>query len=434
MDWHRHAGLSERWQSLCRGHAQTLNEGLRRGIHAPLASSADDRASLAGAVLEIVAEANEAGETVALRGLFTPAYHPFVEGLEDRAEPVGTLLLLDDGRVAVVAGGSRRRLQAWLVTPDSSEPLVGVFALGRSSNRRIIALGRPDGVHLARGWGGPIQTVIPWPDAYGPAHPEMPVPTNDHYARVTALLPYNDGERVIIVSRSGIFAATSTSSALIHPSPADLGGYVDEDGDEAFPLDLASVHASAAPNSDLLVVGDQDSPHRILTSDGDLLVAVPPTQGHVQWAASAVDAHGGEVVALSSTDNGQAYTAFADASILRSSLRWHPEAELTTVEAPSPVTAATAWPGTVALGHADGFIRLYRSSGEALGEVFVGSPVRAIDATADRRWVAVGTQAGVLHILDLAPAERSPWAIGRFDHAEVRRYLFWRAEASPLIW
>ncbi|MEM7675895.1 MAG: hypothetical protein AAF449_07820 [Myxococcota bacterium] len=274
MDWRAHEGLSKRWQNLSRGYAEAVADRIRRGRADASPSASDDRRELMTDVLPIVREANKVGAIDDLRRHFAPAHVAYASIAADRAEHVGPVFLLEDGRLACIVGGPWQRPRAVVATTTSTEPLLGVFAVGRSPNRRIYALGRADGVHLTSGWGGPSTVVLPWPRTYAPAHPEMPVPARRGRSVVLALLPFDDGERVLVTSPSGVFLLSATEARLVHPSPADLQSYVQENGDDAFPLDLADVHAAVSPDHSFIVVGDRASLHRVLDADGHPWVAI----------------------------------------------------------------------------------------------------------------------------------------------------------------
>ena len=430
MDWLRHAGISERWQSLSRGHADHVNAKLRAGVRDAAASSRDDRDTLANAVLDIVRAANGEGDIRGLRARFSPAHAPFQQHLETASTHVGPLYILDDGRLAVVVGSPWERPQAWVATPESTEPLLGVFALGRSPDRRIYALGRTDGVHLMRGWTSQTQVVLPWPSDYAPVHPDVPF----RRPSVSALLPFDDGRRVVVVSRSGAFLLTLEGSTLIHPSSRDLNRYVAEDGDDAFPLDLQSVHGALSPrrsddHAPAIVVGDQASPHRILSETGDLIAAVEPMSGYASHAMFSAD---GQTVILSGSNAEDGGTLVLAARALSSELHL---SEQPVHWLQGRVTAGVATPSRIALGTPDGFVALYAGAPLTMvGQLYVGGRVLGFDHSADDRRLAVSTDAGTMHLIDLEPSATDAFVIGTVAHCESRRWMFWRGESSPLIW
>ena len=431
MDWVQHAGLSERWQSLSRGYAAAVNGRLRAGAYDPDPRSGDDRADLSRDVLSVVREANVSGELESLRRRFAPAHAPFSQHVADQGQTVGSVFLLDDGRVAAVTGAPWHRPRAWMATHESVEPLLGVFALGRSADRMIYALGRAEGVSLTAGWGGAPQTVLQWPASYAPSHPDMPIASHDGHPPVIELIPFNDGERALMVSPVGVFLLAPEGSALIHPGAEDIGRFIDEEGDEAFPLDLEFVHADVSPDQAHLVVGDQASPHRVLAVDGTLIAAVEPAIGHPQQAAFTID---GTEVALSGRLDDEGRTVCVSIERVSAQLHWRPTTWRKVIEATVPVTAAYPRAGGFVLGDAQGFVRVWTDGAPPSGEMFVGGSVCAIDASEDGRTLLVGTNAGVLHQLELDPNEADPYAIGTRAHRERRRWIFWRSESAPLIW
>ncbi len=410
-----------------------VNERLGQGRRDAELEPGDDRGALAEAVLAVARKANHDGEIDALRGRFAPAHVPFAALAEAHGQPIGPGYLLDDGRLAVVVGSPWQRPRVWVATPISTEPLLGVFALGRSSDRRTYALGRADGVHMTEGWGGPTKVVLAWPTAYGPTHADMPVPTLEGRPLVSRLLPLNDGQRVLVVSRSGVFLLDSEGSRLIHPGEQDLDHYVDEDGDDAFPLDLDYVHAAVASDQRYIAAGDQASRHRILDGEGNLVSGVEPALGH---PVHAVFSHDGAAIALSARDSDGGRTVRLSMSQIAANLSFAP-APSPSVAAVGPapvVTSASAYRDGYMFGRADGFVRVCGPDLSSVGELFVGGEVLAIDVAEDQRQIAVCTGAGVVHCIELEPSASDPFAIGTFSHRERRRWIFWRGESSPLIW
>ena len=430
MDWHQHAGLSERWQSLSRGHAALVKSRLAAHDRNAAPSAGDDRSALADAVLEVVRAANEAGELDELRRRFTPAYTPFAARSAVDGLAVHDVLILDDGRCVVVVDSPRGRSQAWLATAASVEPLLGVFAVGRSADRRVFALGRSDGVHLTDGWGSGAEVVLDWPARYAPIHPELPVPRPQGRPIIDRLLPFNDGHRVVVVSRSGVFLISPAGSVLVHPSPQDLGATLAEDGDDAFPLDLGSVHGAISSDQEHLVVGDQGSLHRVLKADGSVVAAVEPPLGH---PGDAVFSQDGQRIALTSRTEDQGRTVILSVSNLSAPHHWQPGAsgEVAALSS-SMVGASAALPGGFVFGDSQGYVRLYDHVGQSTGELFVGGAVSTFDALPGGRQLAVGTDAGTVHLLDFD--QRDAFSLGTVDHREVRRWIFWRSEPSALIW
>lgn len=432
MDWWAYEGLSERWQSLGRGHAAAANRRLQAEENATVVVDGDDRPQLAERVLDVVRQANRARAFDELRRRFAPAHAPFAERIQHQGQPATSLFMLQDSRIVVVVGAPWERPRAWMATPESVEPLLGVLAVGRSADGRTYAVGRPDGVHLTEGWGGPSR-VVPWPTTYDPVHAEMPVPNPYGRLQVSGLVPFDDGDRVLLVSPSGVFLLFEDRSLLVHPGPSDFGSCVDEEGDDAFPLDLPSVHGAVSPDQLHLAVGHQGSGHRLLRAEGPApLATVEPSVGHPQQAAFTRD---GGTVLLSSRRGDQGQTVKLAVERLGGEMHWPAERCIDVIDASAAVGAMMSVGSEVLLGGTDGFIRRCDlAGGPSRGHHFVGGGISALDVTPDGRLVAVGTVAGTVHLIDLAPETIDPYAIGTRPQREIRRWIFWKSESGPLIW
>jgi WD40 repeat protein len=108
--------------------------------------------------------------------------------------------------------------------------------------------------------------------------------------------------------------------------------------------------------------------------------------------------------------------------------------DLTLIDAES-IVCATAWRGEeFIMGDADGYLRAFDKTGEALWQHFIGSSVSGIDLSPDGKTLVVTTCAGFVCILDLDTGEPDPFAISTATHRERRRWLFWTKEPKPLVW
>ncbi len=86
------------------------------------------------------------------------------------------------------------------------------------------------------------------------------------------------------------------------------------------------------------------------------------------------------------------------------------------------------------IGDASGYVRAFSLSGEPRWQLFVGSSASAMALSPDGETLVVSTYAGLLSISQLDAGEQAPYQIGNSQHREVRRWIFWTTEPTPLIW
>jgi hypothetical protein len=124
------AVVGRRWRDEGRRHVREFNAFLE-SLHGPAPDHArelprDSRSDLAETVLEAVCEANEAGELARLRKRFPPAYHPFLDYLDENGQHVDPLLLLDNGQIVVRASDLKDRTTTYLIDDLHIQTLGGV--------------------------------------------------------------------------------------------------------------------------------------------------------------------------------------------------------------------------------------------------------------------------------------------------------------------
>ena len=86
------------------------------------------------------------------------------------------------------------------------------------------------------------------------------------------------------------------------------------------------------------------------------------------------------------------------------------------------------------LGDARGYLWARTPDGKLAFKQHVGGTVCSMTASADGRWLAVGTYAGVVHLIDLHDTQPNPEQIGVRARREARRWLLWKQAAQPLAW
>ena len=88
-------------------------------------------------------------------------------------------------------------------------PVIGVECFGRCPARRYFALGNAEGVRVTAGWGGPQVQRLAWPTGLEGLPAGYPFEPFDLPPAPTALIPFPDGQRVLLVSADGTFVLAS---------------------------------------------------------------------------------------------------------------------------------------------------------------------------------------------------------------------------------
>ncbi len=164
------------------------------------------------------------------------------------AERVGPALYADDGSILVRAAMTAHRIRE-----DRIEALPSVTAFGRSRDRKQMALAYADRIDVRQGLDGVTHTVIAIPTTIG---------------TIKTLEVFPNGERLLVVSESGVWLVSSRGIENIHPA---------EHG----------VHAALSPDGRFIACGDRDSLHRIFVMEAGRFVLgaeVEPASPHPSHA------------------------------------------------------------------------------------------------------------------------------------------------------
>jgi hypothetical protein len=452
---------SERWRREGRTWADAarrwLAVGVDEGWERAGAEPPDPRGDLAAAVLVTLRKAAKAREPV--RSDLPPAYLPLLPLLEERGTHASAAFHLDDGRVvaavhradpthddpdrqsawlrdiarraaagfsAVEADGSSSILldnaraamlslpSPWTIRPVAAvlgEGTVayedGVHTIGRSADRRVFALVRDEGVEIRRGWDGPGR-LLEWPDPGWAArwYGHEPGP-----GWADEVVPYADGERVLIVGKYGVQRLDANGLTRVHPV-------------ERRPLQMP--YAALSADEQWLAVGDQDEPHLVLDADGREAARIPPASAFAHRAAFSAD---GGWLALNSCHlySGESF------AVPMAGLRTISQASAHPLDRGARAYRIASRADEFVLGDANGWLRFARPGDRRARMLFIGGQVTGLDLSADGSEAVVSTTFGTVHRLRLDDGD-DPYAVGDAPHREVRRWLFLAGEAEPLAW
>lgn len=426
------------WHSAVHAHARHLNDYIARGDACDWKGMGqpDDPPDLAALLPQLMAglrAANADGDAdavAAFRAQWPPLHEATLPLLEDNSQGIGALAWWPDGRLLVRTGAWYEPGQVWVIDGLHRRALPDVLMFGSSPDRQLIALADADGIRILRGdTAGPLATL---PLPLGTE--DLPAPLQalaDGAAAIQQLLPFNDGRQALVVRDDGVFLCRADGIRRLLPSAAELAEQAAEE--DPCPLRLDMVHAAVSPDGRWIACGQQDGRHHIFSAEGAPVCAIGPHGEYPHHAAFFAD---GRHVALNACHfyNGATIAvdtgAFPD--IDTDFYEEHPAVRV--IEPGGRIYASAAVGGGLVLGDAYGYLRAVDPQGTLLWKQHVGSTLSAMAASADGRMLAVGSFSGSVHLLDLGGAGMNPEQVGTRGHREVRRWLFWKQEATPLAW
>lgn len=436
LSWSEHAESSDRWREAGQRYCAAINAFVRKGETEGWDRAGDEppeerTPEEAAAVVDIVRRAQTAPDGARVRELFPPGFAVLASLANERGQWIGPIVYVDDDLLIVRAGNPWEETATFALQGRRSHPVPDLIVVGRSANRQIIGCGRREHVTLHRGWDGPVTATLPWPNG-GEGLPDgLRHETFDRPSQVDELIPFDDGQRALLVSGAGVFLLQPSGATLLYPRDGLLQELIALAGDDAFSVNAQMQHGAVSPDQQLIVVGGQDGKHIVL--DGELRV-VAEVGPHGEYPHHALFSADGRFVALNACHfyNGATIrVACADVRGLNTDFyAEHPAIEV--INDFARVYASASRGGELMLGDAYGYVHGVAADGSRWKH-FVGSNITGMDISPGGDTLAVSTVSGMVHLLELDAGD-DPYRIGTSNHRERMRWLLWAGEDRPLCW
>lgn len=435
---------SRQWAEALYAYASHINDYVARGdacgwkkMGEP--NSPPDLQALLPELLSQLRVANAQGSDDAMakfREQWPPSYEGTQSLLEANGQGIGALAWLPDGGLMVRIGTWYESGRVVEIRNLQVQERPEVEMLGSSPGQRTFATAGAGVITVRNSQDLSLLAEFPMPDGNeglpaGAAGQGEPDAEEDGLApgatRVQQLIPFDDGSAVVVVQSEGIFLLTSQGVHRLLPEADEM----DEDDAGGVRLDMG--HAAVSPDGRFIACGEQDGLHRIFDAQGRLVDRIGPHGEYPHHAAFFAD---GKHVALNACHfyNGGTIAVNVDAFGSIDTDFYEEHQAVTTVDGSARVYASAPVADALVLGDAHGYLWVRNPQGELQWKQHVGSTISAIAVSPDGQKLAVGTYAGVVHIIDLTNPQAAPEQIGVNARREVRRWLFWKQEARPLAW
>jgi len=403
------------------------------------------------------------GERFRQRFAFAP--DAFVQRAANAGCFIGPVMALDDGRVLARIGVAYDDTAHWVaVQGPHHQPLSALRGLGRSHNRHIFAQSDGQQITTHQGFGGPVIARFALPRGNEGLPPHVPVAPGPLGQRCDELIPFNDGQRVLLRNPTGIYLLTPTENNSGSDGSSSDGGGVqrlhpqsfDEDGPYTWPknqmdeevggqtlamLALDMLHMALSPDERHIAVGDQDSSHILLDAQGTLVAEYDPQSSYPHHA---VFSHDGTRLFANSCHLYWGSTLSVPLAPLSPLAAQGPQdapqpaptdaEDLPTLDNRCRVYASATQPGLVVLGDADGYLHALGDDGQTLWRHHIGSTISGMDMSPDGSVLWAASYGGYLVRLERSEAGMDPYSIGTSPYVETSRWIFWGDEAGPVRW
>jgi len=399
----------------------------------------DTREPLAKRVIDAVRAANKAGEWEGLREKFPPAHRPFIEMLQENGQSLPVVLLLDDGRILLRVGAPYETGYVAIISGNELTPLAeDIITVGRSPNRNFYAKVMESGVTIQEGWEGPVTAELPWPSGTEGVPPQFEVEKIDGAPTVTSIIPFDSGDKALLVSPEGIFVLEANKAVRLLPTAVEMREYFEwlqkDYPEDPLIQNLDMEHGALSPDGKWIACGHQSSPHYIFDTESyEVAAQIGNLSEYPHYALFSGDS---QQVALNSCHFYNGGTLGVPTNLLPglTTEAYEVDQRLTLLEDGARIYAGVFRNDEYIIGDASGYLLAFDTKGKPRWQHFIGSSVGDIDISRDGKTLVVSTYAGFLCILDMDTGQPDPFAVSTSDHRERRRWIFWKKEPEPLIW
>lgn len=408
--------MQEEWNSKGEQYAKEINEmvafGETNGWENWKGGEPEDkREHLAEEVISKLKQANLANDVERFREQFPPSHSPIISYLDKKGQDIEQLHFIDDQKIVFLRGASYEKRQAYLLNNDQVLELDGqIDAIGKSKQNNIFAIAIDNKITTFNGWEGEVinEFILNEKPIYG----------------ITYLIPFNDGNKVLMVTEEGIYLISKNEEKLIHPVNED-------EEDEDWSPSISMENATLSNDNTYIVVGDQGYDHRVLDAEGNFLGSIGPQSSYPHFCLFSKDDsqlitnacyfYNGVTIGVASDKlNGakiEPYKKSDDYTIINNNMR---------------IYAGLATDQYYILGDANGYIKAIDKEGNKIWQHFLGSTISGMTISDDEKTLWVGSYSGMLHKLILGKGHRDSHTIGDGNHYEEFRLLIWKEE--PQIW
>lgn len=431
----------QQWQQAVIAYAQAVNDYVAQGRAHGWDNLEEPRAPATEHLLDAWLTALQAAnhpdvdelQRQAFREAWPPAHQPLVPLLEAHGQGIGSVLLLEDGSLLARIGMPYDKGQVVRIDHQGVTPVIGVEHFGRCPARRYFALANAEGVRVTDGWGGPQVQRLTWPTGLEGLPPGYPFEPFDLPPTPTALIPFPDGQRVLLVSAEGIFVLATQGATRLLPQQARVLDELAEGTDpDDISLGLSMEHGAVSADGRLIVVGEQGSRHLVLDEQLKPLAHIGPGSEYPHFAL--FNRAGDQLIVNACHFYSGATLAVRVADLHGLDTDYYSQDPRTPlVQDGARVYAGVARDGEYIVGDAYGYLRAFGEEGKEHWQHYLGSTISAMDISADGQTLVAASHAGVISVIAL-DSGRPEWQIGTGAHGEVRRWLFWKGWDKPMAW
>lgn len=370
----------------------------------------DKREYLCEQLIRLLKRANVENEVESFRADFPPSYAPIIPLIKEQGQSIEQIHFISKDKIVFLTGTAYQKRQAYLLNNDEILKLdSNIHSIGKSKKNDIFAIAVDNKIIVSHGWEGK------------PANEFILKKSAD--LGITELIPFNDGNKLLVITSEGIYLVSKAGEQLIHP--------LNEENEEDWTANIDMENATLSNDNSYIVVGDQCYDHRILDAEGNTLGSIGPQSSYPHFCLFSKDDsqlitnschfYNGVTIGVDSGKlngiNIEEYTENGDYKLIDEEMR---------------IYSGLATRDYYIFGDAYGNIQAIDKNGNKLWRHFLGSTISGMTISDDEKTLWVGSFSGILHKLTLGKGHRDKHTIGNGNHYEEFRLLAWKNE--PQMW
>lgn len=433
-------------------HQQAATAG-ETPAEAPTVPDSDPREPHAAMVLQLarmVHHSHDAGLARRLRERFAFAPDAMRAWSREQGQCVSAVFWLGPDRMLARVGEPWQDDAHWVLLGGMAHtPLPALQGVGRSLNRECWAVCEEGRLTTRAQLDGHVLAHFPLPQGDEGIPPALGVGPGALARRCDQLIPFNDGQRVLLRNPTGIYLLTPSAVQRLHPQQWDEDGpytWAKNRGGEGLSLDM--LHMALSPDEQWVAVGDQDSQHLLLSAaDGRIVQALEPLSSYPHHAAFHGGAGAPGAVLLANACHLYHGRTGAWPVHGARSAGTEDAADTPPEDDPAPAATLPEWrvyastrlaasplESVTVLGDAHGYLHAVDATLRSPWSHHVDGTLASLDSSPDGSVLVAGTCAGYLVVLERSEAGMDPFSIGTSPYAESYRWVFWSGETGPLRW
>lgn len=366
----------------------------------------DNREHLADKVVELLRKANSENKVSDFRQKFPPAHAPLIKYFEEKGQSIDQIHFIENEKIVFLTGTAYQKRQAYILSEKDVIKLdERIDAIGKSKRNNVFAIQIGNKISTTKGWQGELIC-------------EFEIKENKDIG-INRLIPFNDGLKILSITNEGIYLMSKYEEKLIHPVP-DLE-------DEEWDAYMSMENGTISNNNKYIIVGDQDSDHRVLDINGTQIATVGPQSSYAHFCLFAAD---DSQLISNSCHFYNGMTIGVQANKLNGlKIEAYEESELyDLIEEGMRVYCGIAIDDYYILGDAYGYIKAVDTKGQLKWRHFLGSTIGGIAISDDKEILWVASCTGMIHKLRLGKGHRDNHTIGNGNHYEDFRLIVWKNE------